>query len=331
MYSKQLNSLVITIAALATAGLMGCNEAASKKPPPGPISQKSSEITLHGLNDTGANKFLDATHAPESLTVSSGTPSPRFVSSPNGGDPVPAFPGQDAYFGRDKSVVDASILNGTKSSNYVALDEVTGAELTTGYDDVLKKASFTNSQGVTVTPGCVKDKVTGLVWEFKNDIHGSMHFKDHTFTWYNPDPNTNGGNSGQRVGETKCTGMSAGSHEGIADDTDGFIQDNNKAKLCGFSDWRLPLVNELVSIYDYGATAMDEMTDKIYFGNLHGFAYHRWAAETLGTQPEMAWAFHMHNGQPEAHSKSCDVSVDAKGNPQQPGFFNGVMLVRGDQ
>lgn|GEM_PF-4497843 len=330
MYCKQLNSFVIATAALAVMNLTGCNDAATPRSPT--VKPTSAvEIPLRGLNDTGAAKFLDGTKQPNAVASSKATAPPPALTP----TPVSAFPGQDATFGRDAENRPSSILNGTKGFSFVALDAQSGAELTAGID-AKGRDIFTNSSGIAVTPGCVKDRVTGLAWEYKNDIDGSIHFKDHTFTWYNPDPNTNGGNSGQKGKETTCTGMSAGSHDGIAGDTYTFIQDNNKAALCGFKDWRLPLVNELVSIYDYGATSMEEMTDKRYFGNLHGFAYHRWAAETLANHDPKdppglsAWAFHMHNGQPEAHSKSCDVTFNAKGESQQPGFFNGAMLVRSD-
>lgn len=41
----------------------------------------------------------------------------------------------------------------------------------------------------------VRDNVTGLIWEKKTD-DGSVHDKDNTYTWYDPDPATNGGGSG---------------------------------------------------------------------------------------------------------------------------------------
>ena len=194
MRGKQLNSLAIAVTAAMTINLMGCNEAAGPRTKDKITPPQAAEITVRGLNDTGADKFLDATHAPDVVSVSSNKPGPRLVANP-----VDQFPGQDAAFGRDRNAVDASVLNGQKGFSFVALDEKTGAELTptknTSGDDI-----FTNSKGDTVTPGCVKDRVTGLVWEYKNDIHGSMHYRDHTFTWYNPDANTNGGHPGQSLG-----------------------------------------------------------------------------------------------------------------------------------
>ena len=41
----------------------------------------------------------------------------------------------------------------------------------------------------------VRDNVTGLFWEVKTD-DGSIHDKDNTYTWYDSNPATNGGNAG---------------------------------------------------------------------------------------------------------------------------------------
>ena len=41
----------------------------------------------------------------------------------------------------------------------------------------------------------VRDNVTGRIWEVKTD-DGSEHDKDNTYTWYDSNPETNGGNAG---------------------------------------------------------------------------------------------------------------------------------------
>lgn len=61
---------------------------------------------------------------------------------------------------------------------------------------------------------CVKDNVTGLLWEQKTTAN-----KDNTYTW---------------------------------DDTAQHINALNAANYCGYSDWRLPTREELMSIIDYG-------------------------------------------------------------------------------
>ena len=41
----------------------------------------------------------------------------------------------------------------------------------------------------------VRDNVTGLIWEVKTD-DGSIHDKDNEYTWYDSNPETNGGDAG---------------------------------------------------------------------------------------------------------------------------------------
>lgn len=83
---------------------------------------------------------------------------------------------------------------------------------------------------------CVIDKVTGLTWEQKTD-DGGLRDKDNTYTWYNPDNRTNGGNAGKQ-------NNGKNTHE--------YIKQLNASNYCGYNNWRLPTKNELRSIADYG-------------------------------------------------------------------------------
>jgi surface antigen len=78
----------------------------------------------------------------------------------------------------------------------------------------------------------VKDNVTGLIWENKT-VDGTIHDKNKTFTWYDSNPATNGGYAGT---------------PGDGTDTEDFIRTLNSAHFGGYSDWRLPTMNELDSI-----------------------------------------------------------------------------------
>ena len=60
-----------------------------------------------------------------------------------------------------------------------------------GHGDVELADTATPTGGWIMT----RDNVTGLIWELKTD-DGSVHDKDNTYTWYDPDPVTNGGNAG---------------------------------------------------------------------------------------------------------------------------------------
>jgi hypothetical protein len=88
---------------------------------------------------------------------------------------------------------------------------------------------------------CVRDNVTGLIWEVKTD-DGGLRDQNWTYTWYNPDPTTNGGDPGVQDG---------GACEGSTCDTLGYAAAVNAQGLCGASDWRLPETEELRSIVSY--------------------------------------------------------------------------------
>jgi hypothetical protein len=113
----------------------------------------------------------------------------------------------------------------------------------------------------------VKDNVTGLIWEMKNNKDGepdytNPHDADNTYTWYDSNPATNGGRKGG-LGEGK--------------NTKNFIKALNDAKYGGFSDWRLPTIKELVYIVDYSISGPGPI-NHAYFPNTALFSY--WSSTT---------------------------------------------------
>lgn len=129
----------------------------------------------------------------------------------------------------------------------------------------------------TITPwDCVRDDVTGLVWEVKT-IDGGLRDQNHTYTWYNPDPQANGGAPGTTDGG-QCDG-------GIDCDTHAYVQAVNEQGLCGASDWRLPTRSELRTIVDYKAEF--PAIDTGHFPNTVARSF--WTAEPNITYPSYAW------------------------------------------
>jgi len=98
---------------------------------------------------------------------------------------------------------------------------------------------------------CVRDIATGLLWEVKA-ADGGLHSREHTYTWFNPDEATNGGVEG-REGEPEDT--TCGSPAVVKDgcDTLKYVAAVNAAGWCGHKDWRLPTVDELRTLVDYGS------------------------------------------------------------------------------
>jgi|GEM_PF-3194727 len=91
---------------------------------------------------------------------------------------------------------------------------------------------------------CVKDNRTGLIWEVKVNDPVHLRHRGHTYTWYNPDSATSGGDAGTRNDGSCGAGNTC--------DTQGFVEAVNAAGFCGASDWRMPRAAELQSIVDYG-------------------------------------------------------------------------------
>lgn len=110
--------------------------------------------------------------------------------------------------------------------------------------EVQAGASISYTELTNGVDTCIKDNVTGLLWEQKTDNDG-LQDKDNTYTWYNTDPATNGGYAGyENKDSTSCTGSVC--------NTQDFIAKLNAKNYCGYNDWRLPTKHELESIVDYG-------------------------------------------------------------------------------
>ena len=68
-----------------------------------------------------------------------------------------------------------------------------------------------------------RDNVTGLTWELKTQEDG-LRRRGNTYTWYDPDPDTNGGDAGTQDGG-ECTGSHC--------DTHSFVEALNEALFGG--------------------------------------------------------------------------------------------------
>ena len=150
----------------------------------------------------------------------------------------------------------------------------------------------------------VRDNVTGLIWEVKNQKdevqdYTNPHDADNTYTWYDSNPVTNGGDAGTPGDET---------------DTEDFINALNAAGYGGYSQWRLPTIEESHTIIDYGMYS--PAIDTAYFPNTNSYAY--WSSTTSATQPDIACI-----------SGSVSGGVECIESLKSDGFY--VRAVRGGQ
>lgn len=156
--------------------------------------------------------------------------------------------------------------------------------------DFPKTFSFTKLDASgTVLPdesaswSCVRDNSSGLIWEVKTS-GGGLHGNSHTYTWFNSDiKNSSSEGTEGDPGDTTC-GNPISVAEGC--DTEKFISAVNATGWCGHKDWRLPSVNELGSIVNYG-TSLPAISKK-YFPDLimpAGF----WTASPYAANPNFAW------------------------------------------
>ncbi|MCI5228087.1 MAG: DUF1566 domain-containing protein, partial [Candidatus Electrothrix sp. AX2] len=191
------------------------------------------------LNDTGITWSGNYNYGNNTACISSTTPD---------GDNVVAA--QDCSHGRDATHNDDS--DGHAGFSYTKLDS-NGVPLANQAADY------------TTTPwACVRDNVTGLIWEVKTD-DGGLHDKDDTYTWYNTDSATNGGSDGSADdGGDTCYGYNNFNLTTYCN-TEAYVNRVNAAGWCGASDWRMPTRKELQSLVNHGRNY--PTIDSSYFPN----------------------------------------------------------------
>lgn len=137
----------------------------------------------------------------------------------------------------------------------------------------------------------VKDNNTGLIWEVKQTSNGSPdynnpHDPDNIYTWYDSNPTTNGGDAGT---------------SGVLTDTEDFIAAVNNNRLGGFTDWRMPTKDELVTILKSDVPAPPTI-DTTYFNNTIPGYY--WTSTTFPNSTDSAFKVDFYSATEGYHAKS---------------------------
>jgi Protein of unknown function (DUF1566) len=160
-----------------------------------------------------------------------------------------SHPRQDARLGRDANTSPGKIGGGDAGFDFTKISNAGNA---LPANAVLGTA--TNNWA------CSRDNVTSLVWEVKTSNPSTPGLRDaaNTYTWYNPDASSNGGDAGSTGNATSCNSTLT------ACNTQDYVAAVNSANLCGRSDWRLPSYKEAWSIFNAQIVGAPPF-DSIYF------------------------------------------------------------------
>ncbi len=198
--------------------------------------------------------------------------------------PQPDFPQQDGDIGRD--VTDDDPADGLAGFSFTKLDS-SGIALPVQGDPF------------SITPwSCVLDETTGLTWETKTDTTGDLRHYDGTYSWFNSSGSNDGGDTGTENGGI-C------SDSGNCD-TEKYVAAVNAIALCGYTDWRLPEIDELYTIAVTASPTSSSILgmDRNFFPHNYstggsfdrGFTY--WSATTSSGVADQAWSIQYRSPDP---------------------------------
>ncbi len=213
----------------------------------------------------------------------------------------PDFPGQDAEQGRDAFADKLDrIGDGPLAFDFTKLNQ---------YADELPDTATTFS--------CVRDNITGLIWEVKQPNTGTLpntqtREGQNAYSWYFRTSDT-----GDFDGVTSPANSSCPSDRDCSLQT--YVDEVNATNFCNGDNWRVPTYDELLSIMNYGLQGHDSLLPVAYFPNQPSYALYNhlwyWTSQTSadGESLDFAWIIDMRSGN--------DLAVDKAG----PAF---VRLVR---
>ena len=206
-------------------------------------------------------------------------------------------------------------------------------------EDVLQTAGFSKiaNSGDELPPAarlgkgekawsCLRDNRTGLVWEIKTTDGG---LRDHrwTYTPFDGDPSTNGGFPGYKD-KTSGNCLRASMAESSCN-TEAYIHAVRDSRLCGYNDWRLPTVSELVAVSTQTSEALPELTSQLLPNILSGWYWT--GVERIGVTQFSRVILLPPGGQPTFYDGSyLVIAVRGGSESQAPGSRQGLEAIRSD-
>lgn len=221
------------------------------------------------LNDTGIDFCGEA---------ASGNNKPCLGTEPSG---------QDFHYGRDAQAAAGTLTKiggGGKGFDFTALNA--------------SGQPTTPSSGI-IPHACVRDNVTGLIWEVKTD-DGGFRDKDWTYTWYDS-VNNYDGTAGSVGTNSTCNNTLSGQ----TCNTQNYVAAVQAMALCGYSDWRMPTLFELHNLVDRGRT--NPSIDPTYFPNTSASYY--WSASPVADNGTAALLVNFMYGHDDRDARTRDRAV----------------------
>lgn len=216
---------------------------------------------------------------------------------------------QDCSYGRDKLARDNKLVGdllkegaGDSAFDFTRLD-IAGLPLV--------------DQSAAIGSYCIKDNVTGLIWEKKISGDTSLNSQKDMYYWFDENEAWNAGVIGTKTmpanqGDVQpCIGYEE-EDQATWCNTQAFIERMNAANYCGASDWRLPSVDELTSIIDYGEASKTAFSsrvalDQAFFNNTINRNY--WTRTNDARLPASAWSINFAYGALDIEAKSAPWHV----------------------
>ncbi|HHL32168.1 MAG TPA: DUF1566 domain-containing protein [Oceanospirillales bacterium] len=124
---------------------------------------------------------------------------------------------------------------------------------------------------------CVKDNLTGLVWEVKS-LTAGVHNNNNSYQW--------GGLTAIGLGQQNAQGIY------YQPSWNPLLQNSNNNNYCGRNNWRVPTLSELTSIANLDSE--DPAIDSSFFP--HTMASWYWTASPVAADATKAWSVNFFAG-----------------------------------